>query len=56
MNSRNAETVLFSLALSIEAKDPYTKGHCDRSLLTPTPWVTVLAFRRNNALHCVAPE
>ncbi|NDQ55471.1 MAG: response regulator [Acidipila sp.] len=26
----NAETVLFSLALSIEAKDPYTHGHCDR--------------------------
>lgn len=26
----NPETVLFSLALSIEAKDPYTKGHCDR--------------------------
>lgn len=26
----NAETVLFSLALSIEAKDPYTQGHCDR--------------------------
>jgi len=26
----NAEAVLFSLALSIEAKDPYTKGHCDR--------------------------
>ena len=26
----NAESVLFSLALSIEAKDPYTKGHCDR--------------------------
>jgi len=26
----NAETVFFSLALSIEAKDPYTKGHCDR--------------------------
>jgi putative two-component system response regulator len=25
-----AETVLFSLALSIEAKDPYTEGHCDR--------------------------
>jgi putative two-component system response regulator len=22
--------VLFSLAMSIEAKDPYTKGHCDR--------------------------
>ena len=26
----NAETVLFSLALGIEAKDPYTAGHCDR--------------------------
>src|SRR3989442_14252613 len=26
----NAETVLFSLALSIEAKDPYAEGHCDR--------------------------
>ncbi|MGD0734617.1 MAG: HD domain-containing phosphohydrolase [Terracidiphilus sp.] len=26
----NAEAVLFSLALSIEAKDPYTRGHCER--------------------------
>lgn len=26
----NAEAVLFSLALSIEARDPYTRGHCDR--------------------------
>jgi putative two-component system response regulator len=26
----NAETVLSSLAVSIEAKDPYTEGHCDR--------------------------
>jgi putative two-component system response regulator len=26
----NAETILFTLALSIEAKDPYTEGHCDR--------------------------
>lgn len=26
----NAETVLFSLANSIEAKDPYTEGHCER--------------------------
>jgi putative two-component system response regulator len=26
----NAETVLFSLAISVEAKDPYTNGHCDR--------------------------
>jgi putative two-component system response regulator len=26
----NAESVLFSLAKSIEAKDPYTEGHCGR--------------------------
>jgi cyclic di-GMP phosphodiesterase len=26
----NAESVLSSLALGIEAKDPYTEGHCDR--------------------------
>lgn len=26
----SAEAVLFSLAQSIEAKDPYTEGHCDR--------------------------
>jgi putative two-component system response regulator len=26
----NAESVLFSLALTVEAKDPYTEGHCDR--------------------------
>jgi putative two-component system response regulator len=26
----NAELVVFSLALGIESKDPYTAGHCDR--------------------------
>jgi putative two-component system response regulator len=26
----NAESVLYTLARSIEAKDPYTEGHCDR--------------------------
>src|SRR5260370_2245395 len=30
----HAETVLFALALSIEAKDPYTEGHCDRLSLS----------------------
>jgi len=27
---QSAETVVFTLAASIEAKDPYTEGHCDR--------------------------
>jgi putative two-component system response regulator len=26
----NVEAVLFSLALSVEARDPYTEGHCER--------------------------
>lgn len=26
----NVEAVLFTLALSVEARDPYTEGHCDR--------------------------
>lgn len=26
----NAETVLFTLAISVEAKDPYTNNHCNR--------------------------
>ncbi|HNO11898.1 MAG TPA: response regulator, partial [bacterium] len=26
----NAETVIFSLALAVEAKDEYTEGHCNR--------------------------
>lgn len=26
----NVETVLFSLALGVEARDPYTEGHCER--------------------------
>jgi putative two-component system response regulator len=30
MNWKHAETVLFALALSIEAKDPNTEGHCER--------------------------
>jgi putative two-component system response regulator len=26
----SAESVIVSLALTIEARDPYTEGHCDR--------------------------
>ena len=33
----SAETVVFTLAASIEAKDPYTEGHCDR-LSRDTAW------------------
>jgi putative two-component system response regulator len=47
----NAEAVLFSLALSIEAKDPYTKGHCDRL----SEYSVALARRLGVAPeHCVA--
>jgi putative two-component system response regulator len=57
----NAETVLFSLALSIEAKDPYTEGHCDRlSRLSAAvgeriglPEEQVVALRRAGVVHDV---
>ena len=26
----SAESVILSLALTIEARDPYTQGHCER--------------------------
>lgn len=55
----NAETVLCSLALSIEAKDPYTQGHCDRlsvfsvalaeALGLPEPFR--IALRRAGIVH-----
>lgn len=55
----NAETVLFSLALSIEAKDPYTKGHCDRlsayseamGLRLGLPQDQCVALRRAGVVH-----
>ena len=54
-----AETVLFSLALSIEAKDPYTEGHCDRlskygSALgqrVGLPEDHIVALRRGGIVH-----
>lgn len=47
----NAEAVLFTLALSIEAKDPYTKGHCDRL----SEYSVGLAHRLGvPQAHCVA--
>jgi len=57
----NAESVLFSLALSIEARDPYTHGHCTRlaevsarlgeRLCLPSDDVT--ALRRAGVVHDV---
>ena len=57
----NAETVLFSLALSIEAKDPYTRGHCDRLSTYATamaehlhlPAEQCVALRRAGVIHDV---
>jgi putative two-component system response regulator len=55
----NAEVVLFSLALSIEARDPYTRGHCERlsemsvmlgkKLALPEDHIT--ALRRAGIVH-----
>jgi putative two-component system response regulator len=57
----NAESVLFSLALSIEARDPYTRGHCDRLSEMSTslgeklgvPEEDVIALRRAGIVHDV---
>jgi putative two-component system response regulator len=54
-----AETVLFSLARSIEGKDPYTHGHCERlaeysaSLGTHLglPEEQIIALRRAGVVH-----
>lgn len=55
----NAETVIFSLALAVEAKDKYTEGHCNRlsqygSMLAERiglPADMVKAVRRGGILH-----
>lgn len=55
----SAETVLCTLASSIEAKDPYTEGHCDRlsrysvALATQLglPDETRVALRRGGIVH-----
>jgi putative two-component system response regulator len=55
----SAEGVLFSLALSIEAKDPYTEGHCARLSKYSVELATVLglpeeersALRRAGIVH-----
>ena len=56
-----AEAVLFSLARSIEGKDPYTHGHCERlaeysALLGEHIWLNkdqVTALRRAGVVHDV---
>ncbi len=55
----SAETVLCSLARSIEAKDPYTEGHCDRLSHAAValaerlglPEETRIALRRAGIVH-----
>jgi putative two-component system response regulator len=55
----SAETVLYTLASSIEAKDPYTEGHCDRlsrysvALATHVglPEELRVALRRGGVVH-----
>jgi putative two-component system response regulator len=57
----HAESVLFSLALSIEARDPYTRGHCERLAETASrlgemlhlPEEHVKALRQAGAVHDV---
>ncbi len=53
------ETVLFTLARSIEAKDPYTEGHCQRlskysarlGLALGIPAPHIIALRRAGVVH-----
>ncbi len=55
----NAETVLFSLALGVEARDPYTEGHCHRlsmfaarlGLALGLQGDDITALRRGGILH-----
>lgn len=55
----NAETVIFSLALAVEAKDSYTEGHCNRlsyygaklAERISLPGEVVKAVRRGGILH-----
>jgi len=48
----NAESVLFSLAHSIEARDPYTRGHCERlSEMSTRLGEELRALRRAGIVH-----
>ncbi|MBD3166755.1 response regulator [bacterium] len=55
----NAEEVIFTLALTVEAKDPYTRGHCQRlsehgmdiGRLLELPAEDIQAIRRGGILH-----
>jgi putative two-component system response regulator len=55
----NVEAVLFTLALSVEARDPYTEGHCDRLARYGSslghylglPEDDIVALRRGGVLH-----
>ena len=55
----NVEAVLDTLALSVEARDPYTEGHCDRlshyaadlGRFLGLPEEDIIALRRGGTLH-----
>jgi DNA-binding response OmpR family regulator len=44
----SAESVIFSLGLTIEARDPYTKGHCQRLAMCATALRTRLGLQMTN--------
>jgi len=50
----HAENVLFALALSIEAKDPYTEGHCERLSQCSEALAKRLSLTEEEALRCAA--
>jgi len=51
----NAESVLCTLGLSVEARDPYTEGHCER-LAKPLILASISAWTANRSWRCAAAD